>query len=149
MNRAYTARCSCLKPYIFFIFFGRRVPKVYVMKDHQFKIQTDAGTAYRIRQASLSQGRSVADVIRRAIDRGLEAPTAVPGDCLVEDEGRNRGGKIVSARLSGPISSAISAIAQSEGRSASHVVRSLLRTELRRRGDLSPSPEKEYTGTKF
>jgi len=112
------------------------------MRDNQFKFYADGATAFRIRQAALTQNRSAADIIRRAIDRSLEAPTTIADDCFVADKGqRNRNGKICAAYLSRPIAAAVRELAAAEGRSQSHIVRGLLRTELRRRGLLPAVPE--------
>jgi hypothetical protein len=108
------------------------------MRDNQFKFYADGATAFRIREAALTQNRSAADIIRRAIDRSLEAPTTIADACFVADKGqRNRNGKICAAYLSGPIAAAVRELAAAEGRSQSHIVRGLLRTELRRRGLLA------------
>jgi hypothetical protein len=66
-------------------------------------------------------------------------PNSVDNDCVVAEARNYRGGKVCGAFLSGDMADAIRQIAHDEERSVSHVIRALLRSELRHRG-LSPSP---------
>jgi hypothetical protein len=50
------------------------------MPNNSFRFNTDTATAYLIREAALRQGRTVADVIRRAVEQHIDAhaPSATP-----------------------------------------------------------------------
>jgi hypothetical protein len=96
-------------------------------------------TDMEIRQRAHREGRTISDVILRAVERGLgSAPAAMP-DAIVDTVERGAAGsKAVAAYLSPPLSKAINALAQENGRSASWVMRDLIRSELRNRGMLPP-----------
>jgi hypothetical protein len=111
------------------------------------KFNCDQVTAYQFRQAALREGRSVAEYVKRCALTGMVAspPITMPDAEVVREE-RNMDGKTtVAAYLSGKLASAIKQIARETGRSQSHVMRDLIRTELRNRG-LLPSPG-AVTGT--
>jgi hypothetical protein len=115
------------------------------MANNSFRFNTDTATAYLIREAALRQGRTVADVIRRAVEQHIDAhaASATADDCVVTDEGtRRRGpGRMTGCYLSNPLASIVRDIAAQEGRSHSNVVRGLIRDALRARGILPiPSP---------
>jgi hypothetical protein len=96
-------------------------------------------TDMEIRQRAHREGRSISDVILRAVERGLgSSPAAMPDAVVDSIERGSKGSKAVAAYLSAPLSSAIERIAQQENRSASWVMRDLIRTELRNRGLLPP-----------
>ena len=113
------------------------------MPNNSFRFNVDTPAAYRIRQAALREGRTVADIIRRAVDQHVDThtPNAVEDDCIIADEGpRHHGsGRMTGAYLSGPLASIVRRLADEQGRSKSNVVRGLLRQALRERG-LLPSP---------
>jgi hypothetical protein len=100
---------------------------------------------YEIRQRALKEGRSNSDVVYRLVERGLEISPGVtlPEEAHVDRVERGAGGsKATACYLSGPISGAVNRLARDEQRSASWIVRDLLRTELRRRGIL-PTPAEQ------
>ena len=104
------------------------------MPNNAHRFNTDTATSYRIREAALRQGRSVADVIRRAVEQYVDAyaPNAVDGDYIATDEGerRNGAGKMTGCYLSGPLAAVVMRMSKDEGRTQSAIVRSLLREAL-------------------
>jgi hypothetical protein len=93
--------------------------------------------AYRFRQGALREGRALADFVRRCAERGLAAdPLVELPDTAVDQEEMANGKITVAAYLSGKLANAIKRIATETGRSQSHVMRDLIRCELRRRGAL-------------
>jgi hypothetical protein len=99
------------------------------------KFNIDQVGAYRFRQGALRQGRSLADYVRTCAERGLTAEQVVEmPDAAIDREEMHNGKVIVAAYLSGKLAGAIKRIAAETGRSQSHVMRDLIRCELRRRG---------------
>ena len=94
-----------------------------------------------LRERARKEGRTISDVVLRAVQRGIDAlpPVEMP-EALVDRAERNaKGSKATAAYLSPPLSHAIAQISREQGRSASWVMRYLIRCELRRRG-LLPMP---------
>jgi hypothetical protein len=61
--------------------------------NNSFRFNTDTATAYLIREAALRQGRTVSDVIRRAVEQHVDtnAPSVIADDSVVvTDEGARR-----------------------------------------------------------
>jgi predicted transcriptional regulator len=93
----------------------------------------DAKTAYRLHLASLKSGRCKSDLIRAAIKEFLNIePAAVP-DVAADEIEFEKGGKATALYLSGPIALQVEALATSQDRSRSWIVRSLLREALKLR----------------
>jgi hypothetical protein len=98
-----------------------------------------------LRQRAHREGRTLSDVILRAVERGMAAsPTVMPNDTAIVDQAeRGTGGKATAAYLSPPLASAIQHLAAEQRRSASWVMRDLIRSELRHRGVLPTPPSEE------
>jgi hypothetical protein len=95
-----------------------------------------------LRERARKEGRTISEVVLRAVQRGIDAspPTEMP-EALIDRAERNaKGSKATAAYLSPPLSHAIAEIAREQNRSASWVMRDLLRCELRRRGILPTPP---------
>jgi hypothetical protein len=101
------------------------------------KSSIDIGTAHLLRAKALRENRTVSDVIKRAIINDLAIAPAPTPDAVVErhNDGRK---KLIGAYLSQALARGIERISVEQGRSVSHVLRDLVRTELRRRGVLPP-----------
>ena len=102
------------------------------------KISMSPTARYQLHQEALRQGRADSEIARRFVESGLaKAVNKAPPDpeVSVDKIERNaRGTKVVAAYLSGPLASAIKSLSIAESRSQSHVLRDLLRCQLRRRG---------------
>jgi hypothetical protein len=101
-----------------------------------------AATAMQLRQVALQQNRSVSEVARLLIERGLgREPPKMPDHWVAQAE---RGtGLATAVYLSAPIASAVRQLAISQDRSQSWIVRSILRDGLRSRGLLSSPQQPE------
>jgi hypothetical protein len=110
---------------------------------HQIKLTITQAEQYQAHKIALGLGISVAEVARRGLQKMINAPHVQDQEAILDrSELRGKGGKrIVAALLSEPLSKAIRTIANAEHRSESHVLRELLRFELRRRGLL---PNKQW-----
>lgn len=109
------------------------------------KISMTVAGRYQLHQEALRQGRPPSEIARRFVESGLakatnKAPPA-PEVSIDKIERSARGNRVVAAYLSGPLASAIKDLSIAESRSQSHVLRDLLRCELRRRGLL---PNKQW-----
>jgi hypothetical protein len=92
-----------------------------------------------LRERARREGRTLSDVILRAVQRGLSPDVGAMPDAIVDKVERSgRGNTAAAAYLSGPIASAVRQLSQQQQRSQSWTVRDLLRAELRRRGLLLP-----------
>jgi hypothetical protein len=113
----------------------RSIFKGHSMATLKFNIpQVDA---YRFRQGALREGRSLADFVRRCAERGLSAePPVEMANAAVDCEEMADGKITVAAYLSGKLAGAIKRLAAETGRSQSHVMRDLIRSELRNRSAL-------------
>jgi hypothetical protein len=102
---------------------------------------------YEIRQRALKEGRSNADVVYQLVQHGLETtPGVTLPEANVDRIERGAGGsKATACYLSGPISGAVNRLARDEQRSASYIVRHLLRTQLRQLGLLPPDASGHVT----
>jgi hypothetical protein len=92
-----------------------------------------------LREKARREGRTLSDVILRFVERGMATcPSAemMPEAVVDVAERGSRGSKSVAAYLSRPLSGAIRRLADEQQRSASWVMRDLIRTELRNRGIL-------------
>jgi hypothetical protein len=99
-----------------------------------------AATNVEIRQRAHRDGRTLSDTILRAVQQGLGASPVENNTAIVDRIERGASGaKATGAYLSAPLSSAINALAAEQERSASWVMRDLIRCELRNRG-LLPTP---------
>jgi Ribbon-helix-helix protein, copG family len=97
-------------------------------------------TDMEIRQRAHRTGRTISDVILKAVERGLGSSPAETPDAVVDVVERgSSGSKNVAAYLSPPLAKGIQKLAAEHQRSASWVMRDLIRSELRRRGVL-PTP---------
>lgn len=104
--------------------------------DHQIKVYLNGGTAYQLRQLSLQQATSVSDVARRIIEANISPPKPT-SDVEVETK---RGGRVAAAYLSDKLADCVQQLAAQSGHSQSWHIRDLIRSELRNRGILPPSP---------
>jgi predicted transcriptional regulator len=95
-----------------------------------------------LRERARREGRTISDVALRAVERGLAAssPVEMPEGVVDRVERGSQGSKSVAAYLSPPLSGAIQRLAHEQNRSASWIMRSLIRDALRQRG-LLPTPE--------
>jgi hypothetical protein len=95
---------------------------------------------FELRERARKSGRTISDVILRIVESsiGTAAPAEMP-EAIVDVAERGSKGRSVAAYLSPPLASAIRKIADEERRSASWVMRLLLREALRARGEL-PTP---------
>lgn len=94
------------------------------------------------RQVAARQGLSLSEVVRRGLQHVISSASSYVdnAEAIVDAQERRNGGKrVVSAMLSPPLSGAIRRLAVQSGRTESHIVRRLLRSELRRLG-LLPDP---------
>jgi hypothetical protein len=111
------------------------------------KISMSVTGRYQLHQESLRQGRPPSEIARRFVESGLaKSVNAAPPDPEISTdkiERSARGNKVAAVYLSGPLASAIKNLSVAESRSQSHVLRDLLRCELRRRGLL---PNDSYSG---
>jgi hypothetical protein len=109
------------------------------------KITVSAVEEFLTRQVALRQGCSLSDVVRRGLKQIINSPAShieMPEAVVDQLERRNgQGKKITAAYLSPPLAGAVQKLAAEMGTSQSHVIRDLLRNELRRRGLL---PNKSY-----
>ncbi len=103
------------------------------------KFMAPAVLAHQLRQAALAKGTCVADIARRACESYLGAPELSFGDALVERYQDDQGKRVIGALLSPPLASAIARLTAETRSSQSHILRDLLRSELRRRGLLPSS----------
>jgi Ribbon-helix-helix protein, copG family len=91
-----------------------------------------------IRQRAHRTGRTISDVILLAIQKGLGPSPAETPDAVIDVVERGASGsKNVAAYLSPPLAKGIQKLAAEHRRSASWVMRSLIRESLRARGLLS------------
>jgi hypothetical protein len=104
------------------------------------KFSPDQAVAYKLHKRALAEGRSIAAVVKSIVDR--EMATAAIATPAVEEH-HNGCSRVVGAYLSDSLADAIERIATEQGRSKSHVLRDLVRSELRRRGALPAVPEKD------
>jgi hypothetical protein len=102
------------------------------------KFSPDQAVSFKLHRRALSEGRSIAAVVKSIIDKEM-AIASVP-DAV--EEHHNGSKKVIGAYLSSELAAGIQAIARDSGKSTSHVLRDLVRTELRRRGVLPPLPVK-------
>ncbi len=101
------------------------------------KITFDIPTGYKLHQRSLQLGVSQAEVGRRALDQYLgRAPVA---EAAIEQHQVGDTKQLVGAYLSDALATAIERLATETRSSKSHVLRDLVRCELRRRGLMPPS----------
>jgi hypothetical protein len=97
---------------------------------------------FELRERARREGRTLSDTILRFVERGMALAPAVENDTAIVDRAeRGAGGKATAAYLSPPLASAIHALAADQQRSASWIMRDLLRSELRNRGLLSTPPD--------
>jgi predicted DNA-binding protein len=98
--------------------------------------------AFELEKLAKQQGRSVSEVVRLVVERGLTVmPDAKMPEAVCDRMERGSpGSKAVAAYLSPPLSRAIQRLANEQERSASWVMRLLIRESLRARG-LLPIPE--------
>lgn len=98
-------------------------------------------------EVATRKGLSRSGLARRAVQTLLaSASSSIPAPEAQVDELERRNGqgkKIVAAYLSPPLANAVKKLSKDTGSSTSHVVRDLLRCELRRRGML---PNNSYSG---
>jgi hypothetical protein len=99
-----------------------------------------------IRERARKSGRTTSDEVLRIVWAGMGAqpPVALPEAVVDRAELGGKGNQVVAAYLSKPLSSAIKRLAQEQSRSASHVMRSLIREALHARGIL-PAPATDTT----
>jgi Arc/MetJ-type ribon-helix-helix transcriptional regulator len=109
------------------------------------KLTVSAVEEFLTRQVALRQGCSVSEVVRRGLKQVINSPAShveMPEAVVDQLERRNgQGKKITAAYLSPPLAGAVQKLAAETGSSQSHVIRDLLRCELRRRGLL---PTKQW-----
>ena len=106
------------------------------------KVTIDNTDDFQVRHRAQRMGLSVSEFCRRAIKKDLIGVVAEMPDAALDKVERGKGGRGVAAYLSPPIANAISQMAHENSRSASWIIRDLLRSELRRRGVL-PTPNSE------
>jgi hypothetical protein len=106
---------------------------------HAIKFMCPAVLAHNLRQAALARGTCVADIARRACEAYVGTPEPSFDEALVERHTDDGGKKVVGALLSGKLASAIARLAAETGTSQSHVLRGLIRDQLRARGLLPSS----------
>jgi hypothetical protein len=100
-----------------------------------------------LRERARREGRTLSDVILRAVQRGLAPDDGAMPDAIIDKVERSgRGNTSAAAYLSGPIASAVRQLSQQQRRSQSWTVRYLLRCELRRRGLLPTPPSEQDDG---
>jgi hypothetical protein len=106
------------------------------------KVTVSAVEEAQARAAAAKKGLHIAEILRLALQSYLasaQAHTEVPDAIFDRQELQTRQGKrVVAAYLSPPLAGAIKKLAAKEKASTSHVLRDLIRCELRRRG-LLPS----------
>jgi hypothetical protein len=100
-------------------------------------------TDMELRERARREGRSLSEVILRAVERGLGTSPAVEMPEAVVDraERGSHGSTATALYLSQPLAGAIKRLASEQDRSASWICRDLLRSELRRRGVLATPPD--------
>jgi hypothetical protein len=108
---------------------------------NSIRVTVDAVADFQIRHRAHLMGMSVSEFCARAIKKDLIGAAAEMPAAVVDkvERGNSGAGKAVAAYLSPPLATAIARLARDTQRSTSHVVRDLLRTELRNRGIL-PNP---------
>jgi len=95
---------------------------------------------YELRQRALREGRTLGEIVLRAVTRGIATMPALDSpEAAVDKVERKIGRTSVAVYLSKALATAVRKLATAQDRSASWIVRDLLRTELRRRGIL-PTP---------
>jgi hypothetical protein len=103
------------------------------------KFSPDQAVAYKLHKRALAEGRSIAAVVKSIVDREMATATVATPAIEKHDNGA---GVVVGGYLSGTLANAIERIATDTGRSKSHVLRDLVRSELRRRSALPAVPER-------
>ena len=105
------------------------------------KFSAPLTTVFELDNLAEKRGRSRSEIVRHLVDRGLGmTPEAeMPEEVSVDRKERASGARATACYLSLPISAAIQRLAREEDRSASWLIRRILRDELRRRG-LLPTP---------
>jgi hypothetical protein len=120
--------------------------KMETAMSEPFKFHAPLRLSLELREHARKSGRTLSDVILRAVESGLGAAPAEMPDAVVDRVERGaKGSKATAAYLSPPLSSAISRLAREQSRSASWVMRDPIRSELRRRGIL-PTPAELHGG---
>ena len=109
------------------------------------KVVVTLALDFEIRQRAHRTGRTISDTLLKAIEKGFAASpsTEKMPEAIVDRAERGERGRATAAYLSPPLSSGIQAIAQQENRSASWVMRLLIRESLQRRG-LLPKPSNNH-----
>jgi hypothetical protein len=127
--------------------------RIEIMSHLDVKTSVDVPTHHALRVTAMREGRTIAEIVRRAIVKELAlAPVSIPAAIVERTEfANNRGARPVGCHLSPPLASAIRRLALEHDRSQGWIMRDLLRTELRRRGilpmpgDTVPAPAEAVT----
>ena len=99
---------------------------------------------FELRQRALREGRSLADATLRVVEKGLAASPPIDIESgTIDKVERGSVGKATACYLSPALAKSIQRLAAEQRRSASWVVRDLLRCELRNRG-LLPTPPDQH-----
>jgi predicted transcriptional regulator len=117
---------------------------------NKIKFNADTVLAFRLRQIALREGRTLSEVARRAVEKGIEGiPTTVADGGMVQIErGINkRRPRITAAYLSNTLARAVHQLAEDQHRSTSWVMRDLIRSGLRARGLLGAAPPPDEIDT--
>jgi hypothetical protein len=106
----------------------------------QLKFTAPLSLDIELRRLASTQGRTLGETILKAVQAGMASAPKMPDDTAIIDQcERGKAGQATAAYLSAPLSSAIQRLARESDRSASWIMRSLIRDASRARGILPPA----------
>jgi hypothetical protein len=112
----------------------------------QLKFTCPLALDIELRQLASRTGRTIGETVLRAVQAGMASAPKMPDDTAIVDVAeRGKAGRATAAYLSAPLSSAIQRLAREQDRSASWVMRLLIREALRARGELPTPPTAPIT----